>query len=159
MHHSFTISGRSIAWVNDAAANQSQSIRAKNRFWRARMRREAGEHENFFIAKNRDSESAQRPFSRLWWRAMRSASHRSSTVRIKKTTVAQSLSAASMIGRCGFARIIRIGASMVCRVVDERAWSAPALARQHFLKRDTVFFNVLVYSGCSAFRFPSARSD
>ena len=32
-------------------------------------------------------------------------------------------------------------------------------ARQHFLKRDAVFLNVLVYSGCSAFRFPSARSD
>jgi hypothetical protein len=31
--------------------------------------------------------------------------------------------------------------------------------RQHFLKRDAVFLDVLVYSGCSAFRFPSARSD
>jgi hypothetical protein len=41
------------------------TIRAKNRFWRAAMRREANEHENFFIAKNRDSESAQRAFGRL----------------------------------------------------------------------------------------------
>jgi hypothetical protein len=41
------------------------AIRAKNRFWRAAMRREAGQRENFFIAKNRDSESAQRAFSRL----------------------------------------------------------------------------------------------
>jgi hypothetical protein len=39
------------------------AIRAKNRFWRAAMRREAGQRENFFIAKNRDSESAQRAFS------------------------------------------------------------------------------------------------
>jgi hypothetical protein len=31
--------------------------------------------------------------------------------------------------------------------------------RQHFLKQDAVFLDVLVYSGCSAFRFPSARSD
>jgi hypothetical protein len=31
--------------------------------------------------------------------------------------------------------------------------------RQYFLKREDVFFNVLVYSGCSAFRFPSARSE
>jgi hypothetical protein len=46
------------------AANQPHAIRAKNRFWRAAMRREAGNHENFFIAKNRDSESAQRAFSR-----------------------------------------------------------------------------------------------
>jgi hypothetical protein len=34
-----------------------------------------------------------------------------------------------------------------------------APARQRFVKQDSVFFNVLVYSGCSAFRFPSARSD
>jgi hypothetical protein len=34
-----------------------------------------------------------------------------------------------------------------------------ASSRKHFLKRDDVFFDVLVYSGCSAFRFPSARSD
>jgi hypothetical protein len=39
------------------------AIRAKNRFWRATMRREAGCRENFFIAKNGDSESAQRAFS------------------------------------------------------------------------------------------------
>jgi hypothetical protein len=43
-------------------ANQRRRFRAKNRFWRAAMRREAGQHENFFIAKNRDSESAQRAF-------------------------------------------------------------------------------------------------
>jgi hypothetical protein len=40
------------------------AIRSKIRFWRAPMRREAGEHENLFIAKNRDSESAQRVFDR-----------------------------------------------------------------------------------------------
>jgi hypothetical protein len=42
---------------------------------------------------------------------------------------------------------------------DERALRVLAQTRQHFLKQDAVFFNVLVYSGCSAFRFPSARSD
>jgi hypothetical protein len=31
--------------------------------------------------------------------------------------------------------------------------------RQPFLKLDAVFFCTLVYSGCSASRFPSARSD
>ena len=44
-------------------------------------------------------------------------------------------------------------------VVAKRALHPPALSRQHFLKRDAVFLSVLVYSGCSAFRFPSARSD
>jgi len=45
------------------------------------------------------------------------------------------------------------------RAVDEGAVRAFIHARQHFLKRDAVFFDVLVYSGCSASRFPSARSD
>jgi hypothetical protein len=40
------------------ASESAAAIRRKNRFWRAPMRREAGEHENYFIAKNRDSESA-----------------------------------------------------------------------------------------------------
>jgi hypothetical protein len=31
--------------------------------------------------------------------------------------------------------------------------------RQYFLKRDTVFFDALVYSERSALRFPNARSD
>jgi hypothetical protein len=37
---------------------------------------------------------------------------------------------------------------------DDLAHHAAGLSRQHFLKQDTVFFDVLVYSGCSAFRFP-----
>jgi hypothetical protein len=48
----------------------------------------------------------------------------------------------------------------VDHLVDEHhASRALALACQHFLKPDTVFSDVLVYSGGSAFRFPSARSD
>ncbi|MFH1340883.1 MAG: hypothetical protein ABIL01_06665 [Pseudomonadota bacterium] len=39
------------------------AIRPKIRFWRAPMRRQAVVHENLFIAKNRDSESAQRVFN------------------------------------------------------------------------------------------------
>jgi hypothetical protein len=53
------------------------AIRAKNRFLRAPKRREAVKHENFFIAKNRDSESAQRAFSRLRSVVMTSAARRS----------------------------------------------------------------------------------
>jgi hypothetical protein len=45
-------------------AESAEAILAKNLFWRAAMRREAGEHENLFIAKNCDSESAQRAFGR-----------------------------------------------------------------------------------------------
>jgi hypothetical protein len=65
VHQSFTITGDASRARSDAVANQPQSIRAKNRIWRASMRREAGEHENFFIAKNRDSESAYRAIERL----------------------------------------------------------------------------------------------
>src|SRR4051812_19348656 len=51
-------------------------------------------------------------------------------------------------------------AARTCRCVADRAASrALTSLRQHFLKRDAVFLNVLVYSGCSAFRFPSARSE
>ena len=59
----------------------------------------------------------------------------------------------------GFSRALRIELRMHCRVVDQRASRALAMLRQHFLKREAVFLSVLVYSGCSAFRFPSARSD
>ena len=42
---------------------------------------------------------------------------------------------------------------------DQPASRVRASACQHFLKWDAVFYHVLVYSGCSAFRFPSARSN
>ena len=58
----------------------------------------------------------------------------------------------------GFQRTIRIVVRSLRGVVDARGSRAPALARQHFLKRDAVFLSALVYSGCSAFRFPSART-
>ena len=58
-----------------------------------------------------------------------------------------------------FLRATCIAVRMNCCVADERASRALAPVRQHFLKWDSVFFDVLVYSGCSAFRFPSARSN
>jgi len=65
VHQSFIISFRQLTVHREtkiAVANQGAAIRAKNRFWRTAMRREAVDHENFFIAKNRDSESAQQAF-------------------------------------------------------------------------------------------------
>jgi hypothetical protein len=53
------------------------AIRSKIRFWRAPMRRQGGEHENFFIAKNGDSESARRAFGRYRLVARTSIAHRS----------------------------------------------------------------------------------
>jgi hypothetical protein len=53
-----------IVSTRNAPRESAAAIRAKNRFWRAPMRRDAGAGENFFIAKNRDSESTQRVFGR-----------------------------------------------------------------------------------------------
>jgi hypothetical protein len=64
VHQSFIMSDDASRDYENRDANQPHAIRAKNRFWRAAMRRKAGEHENFFIAKNRDSESALRALSR-----------------------------------------------------------------------------------------------
>jgi hypothetical protein len=57
------------------------------------------------------------------------------------------------------ADVFRILISTHCFVIAMAAARAPTSVRQHFLKQDAVFFDVLVYSGCSAFRFPDARSN
>jgi hypothetical protein len=65
VHQSFIMTDDAARrFSKSSIANHRGAIRAKNRFWRAAMRRKAGERENFFIAKNRDSESAQRAFGR-----------------------------------------------------------------------------------------------
>ena len=55
------------------------------------------------------------------------------------------------------------GFRFVCRarhrVVDVGTSRALASVRQYFLKLEAVFFDALVYSEWSAFRFPSARSE
>jgi hypothetical protein len=76
-----------------------------------------------------------------------------------KATAAQALPVILTIASIGLSRIFRIIAPMHYGADDERAPHSCSLARQHFLKRDAVFLSVLVYSGCSASRFPSARSD
>jgi hypothetical protein len=75
VHQLFTITGDALRDVEIAASESAAAILAKIRFWRATMRRKAGEHENFFIAKNRDSESTQRAFCRLRRVAMTSNGH------------------------------------------------------------------------------------
>jgi len=142
------------SWRESGAA-----IRAKNRFWRAPMRRDAGGHENFLIAKNCDSESAKRDSTdRLRLISMPTIASSLRALTTKRPAVigfAAILTNASV----GFPRTICITARMRCRFAVEGPSRAPGSLRQHFLKPDTVFFYVLVYSGCSAFRFPSARSD
>jgi hypothetical protein len=123
------------------------------------MRREAGGHENFFIAKNRDSESAQHAFDRCRPVATTSNACRSFNAITIKTPAAQSLPAILTIDGVGFSRTFGIVAQMCRGVAEQRVSRVLIHARQHFVKQDSVFLDVLVYSGCSAFRFPSARSD
>jgi hypothetical protein len=123
------------------------------------MRREAGEDENFFIAKYRDSESAQSVFSRHRRVAKTSIARRSRNALMEETPAAQAFHTILTIADVGVSCAIRVVARMHRGVADQRVARALASARQHFLKRDAVFLDVLVYSGCSAFRFPSARSD
>jgi hypothetical protein len=123
------------------------------------MRREAGGHENFFIAKIRDSESAQAGFGADRAIATVTIARRSPNALISKTTAAQPFLALLTIAGIAFARTIREYARIRCGVAEARTARVTTLPRQHFLKRDAVFLSVLVYSGCSASRFPSARSD
>jgi hypothetical protein len=59
-----SVDARFIVSTKNRTCESAAAIRAKNRFWRAPMRRDAGDRENFFIAKNGDSESTQRAFGR-----------------------------------------------------------------------------------------------
>jgi len=72
---------------------------------------------------------------------------------------AQEFSAIFAIGGIGVSWFIGVAAQMCRNVVEWRASRLLIRARQHFVKQDSVFLDVLVYSGCSAFRFPSARSE
>jgi hypothetical protein len=60
------VEAQRVISTNVATTESVAAIRAENRFWRAPMRRLAGQRENFFIAKNGDSESARRAFGRRW---------------------------------------------------------------------------------------------
>jgi hypothetical protein len=73
--------------------------------------------------------------------------------------VAQAFHATLTITDAVFSLASCIVARMRCRVADQRALRVSIHARQYFLKLDAVFLDALVYSGCSASRFPSARSD
>jgi hypothetical protein len=63
------------------------------------------------------------------------------------------------IGDVDRLRSFRIELRTLRVVVARNAACARASRCQHFLKREAVFFDALVYSRGSAFRFPNARSD
>jgi hypothetical protein len=59
---------------------------------------------------------------------------------------AQSLPAILTIADVEFSRVIRIASSACQCIVARHAVVVPMSLHQHFLKRDAVFFDVLVYS-------------
>jgi hypothetical protein len=123
------------------------------------MRREAVKHENFFIAKICDSESTQRPFGRLRLLSTTSLADRSIRTRIEEMPAVQPLPAILTFADVDPARVFRVTSRTRRRVVDRCAPRALTPVRQRFLKLEAAFFDVLVYSGWCASRFPSARSD
>ena len=80
-------------------------------------------------------------------------------MRIVKATVAQAIHAILTFVDADSARVFRATLRAPRPLVEESATRADASTRQRFLKGDTVFFDVLVYSEWSAFRFPNARSE
>src|SRR2546421_49630 len=125
--------------TENASANRRCAIRAKTAVWRALRRREGLAGENFFIAKIRDSESAQRAFGCYRCTATKRASRYSFVERTTKTSAAQPFPAIPTITDAAFSRIVRIAAAKRRRACVTCASRAPTLTRQHFLKRDAVF--------------------
>jgi hypothetical protein len=67
-------------------------------------------------------------------------------MRIQESTAAQALSANLTNADVGGVCVFCILFSTHRVVVAKHATQAPVSVRQHFLKRDAVFFDVLVYS-------------
>jgi hypothetical protein len=66
--------------------------------------------------------------------------------RIQETAAAQAFPANLTNADVGGAGVSRIAISTQCVVMSNSAACASTPLRQHFLKRDAVFFDVLVYS-------------
>jgi hypothetical protein len=115
--------------------------------------------ENIFIAKIRDSESARRRFLTFARLTLADGFHRARRAMIEETAAAQGFPAILTNADVGGPGISRIAISTHCIVIAGHVACALTSLRQHFLKWDAVFFDVLVYSGCCASRFPSARSE
>jgi hypothetical protein len=150
---------RSAVASREVAANRPQSIRAKIGAWRAAMSRNRVSREKFFCCQNLDSESVRLASGRILQCLATSVAQTSSISRITNTTCVLAFAAFLQGKHRSLWRIFCVNMRSLRRRFDHRARRAHGEWRQHFLKREAVFFVVLVYSGCSASRFPSARSD
>ena len=140
------------------ASESAIAIRRKSSFWRASARLQRCDHENFFVAKPCDSESARTTFRRRRCVDATPIARRSSSSQIQKCATVQAISAILSSDDAHRFGIFCIDARACCDVADVVASRARTFPCQHFLKWEAVFLDALVYSGCSASRFPSARS-
>jgi len=143
----------------EAACESLRAIRRKATFGAPLIKRGGVVHENFFVAKIPDSESSQSAFHLSLPITTAARAHRSHADRIQKRPAAQAFLALLLRERVDLLRALRIIVEADRCVVVTCASRARAFACQHFLKLEAVFFVALVYSGSSASRFPSARSE
>jgi len=85
--------------------------------------------------------------------------HRADDVRVAKSASIKAFYATSTIDGVDLSGISRIVHRVRRDAFARNAACALAFPCQHFFKWEAVFFDALVYSEWSAFRFPSARSD
>jgi hypothetical protein len=104
-------------------------------------------HENIFIAKNRDSESARSCFCACARLTIAADAHRARRAATEETAAAQGFPVILTNADAGRSAVSRIAISTHCIVIGDDAARALTSLRQHFLKWDAVFFDVLVYSG------------
>jgi hypothetical protein len=107
----------------------------------------AVKHENIFIAKIRDSESARCRFCASLRLADIIEEHHAHLAMMQETAAAQGFPAILTNADADGCGVSRIAISTHCVVIAGCAARALTSLHQHFLKWDAVFFDVLVYSG------------
>jgi hypothetical protein len=128
--------------VEREPANLSESvvaIRPKNRFWLMVATDKPVKHENFFIAKICDSESAHAAFRRRRRLAVVALTQQSIDVRFVETAAAQSFPVYLTNGSVDLSGTFCIADRKRRDWFDRCARRAIALLRQHFLKRALFF--------------------
>ena len=114
--------------------NRGGAIRAKRRLAHALTSASAVKHENNFVAKIRDSESATRPRDAITRFAARVIARIMRDVRARNNTCCIGFSAIAALADVDAARSICNRRRVSLRVGKSSAAGARALRRQHFLK-------------------------
>jgi len=121
-------------------------IRNKERRRRAPRAKNAVNDENFLIAKIEDSESTTTPLNPRKRLTRTSSAHDAYHVRVAESASVLGFRAILTITDVGRNGVFCIPFSKRRAVFANHAACLRDFLRQHFLKRDTVFFCLLVYS-------------